>query len=371
MAALTAAPRTYAPAKIQIELPNQPCALAWVGDALVAATYDYVEAEGTRVGGLCLLQGTEIAATLELRGGYALAPRGSQLAVATADGRVALVDVAETLTVSTASEPKGHLFTDVVWDGPDALVVAEGDSGRVSRWRADDGLVESQSWDAHAYAPGCPAEVWCVGRDPSTGLYVSGADDGLLRAGTRGRRNRRSPCATAPASRPCCATTTPSRRARTTSPCGCGTCARRRRRRRPLRWAAAPTRWRATRRPAPRGVHGRRRVRASRGALIGGRRLRPPRPVVYGAVRHVASRRIASCSFYDRGGACAGDDAREKIKNRLKITNKIILWSRGILADVHPFIVGRIRDSLIVVICWWPPWLPGRRGAATERPYLE
>ena len=41
MAALTA-PRTYAPAKIQLELPNQPCALAWVGDALVAATYDYV-----------------------------------------------------------------------------------------------------------------------------------------------------------------------------------------------------------------------------------------------------------------------------------------------------------------------------------------
>ena len=182
MAALTA-PRTYAPAKIQLELPNQPCALAWVGDALVAATYDYVEAEGTRVGGLCLLR-TEtvpaVAATLELRGGYALAPRGSQLAVATADGRVALVDVAETLTVSTASEPKGHLFTDVVWDGPDALVVAEGDSGRVSRWRTD-GLAESHSWGAHAYAPGCPAEVWCVGRDPSTGLYVSGADDGLLK----------------------------------------------------------------------------------------------------------------------------------------------------------------------------------------------
>ena len=86
MAALTA-PRTYAPAKIQLELPNQPCALAWVGDALVAATYDYVEAEGVRVGGLCLLQTTEtvpaIAATLELRGGYALAPRASQLAVAT------------------------------------------------------------------------------------------------------------------------------------------------------------------------------------------------------------------------------------------------------------------------------------------------
>ena len=84
MAALTA-PRTYAPAKIQLELPNQPCALAWVGDALVAATYDYIEAEGTRVGGLCLLQknAENIAATLELRGGYALAPRGSQLAVAT------------------------------------------------------------------------------------------------------------------------------------------------------------------------------------------------------------------------------------------------------------------------------------------------
>ena len=48
MAALTA-PRNYAPAKIQLELPNQPCALAWVGDALVAATYDYVEAEGARV----------------------------------------------------------------------------------------------------------------------------------------------------------------------------------------------------------------------------------------------------------------------------------------------------------------------------------
>ena len=60
-------PRTYAPAKIQLELPNQPCALAWVDDALVAATYDYVEAEGTRVGGLCLLRNTEIAATLELR----------------------------------------------------------------------------------------------------------------------------------------------------------------------------------------------------------------------------------------------------------------------------------------------------------------
>ena len=144
MAALTA-PRTYAPAKIQLELPNQPCALAWVGDALVAATYDYVEAEGARVGGLCLLSGTEIVTTRELRGGYALAPRGSQLAVATADGRVALVDIAETLAASTVSEPKGHLFTDVVWDGPDALVVAEGDSGRVSRWRADDGPAESQS----------------------------------------------------------------------------------------------------------------------------------------------------------------------------------------------------------------------------------
>ena len=44
MAALIA-PRKYAPANIQLELPNQPCALAWVGDALVAATYDYVEAE--------------------------------------------------------------------------------------------------------------------------------------------------------------------------------------------------------------------------------------------------------------------------------------------------------------------------------------
>ena len=95
MAALTA-PRSYAPAKIQIELPNQPCALAWVDDALVAATYDYVEAKGTRVGGLCLLRNAEkIAATLELRGGYALAPRGSTLAVATADGRLALVDVAD------------------------------------------------------------------------------------------------------------------------------------------------------------------------------------------------------------------------------------------------------------------------------------
>ena len=44
--------RRYAAATVQIELPNQPCALAWVGDALVAATYDYVEAEGARVGGL-------------------------------------------------------------------------------------------------------------------------------------------------------------------------------------------------------------------------------------------------------------------------------------------------------------------------------
>ena len=129
MAALTA-PRTYAPAKIQIELPNQPCALAWVGDALVAATYDYAEAEGTRVGGLCLLRTAEIAATLELRGGYALAPRGSRLAVATADGRVVVVDVTETLTGIDRIQPKGHLFTDVVWDGPDALIVAEGDSGR-------------------------------------------------------------------------------------------------------------------------------------------------------------------------------------------------------------------------------------------------
>ena len=64
-------PRKYAPAKIQVELPNQPCALAWVGEALVAATYDYVEAEGTRVGGLCLLQknAENIAATLEAEGG--------------------------------------------------------------------------------------------------------------------------------------------------------------------------------------------------------------------------------------------------------------------------------------------------------------
>ena len=41
--------RRYAAATVQIELPNQPCALAWVDDALVAATYDYVEAEGARV----------------------------------------------------------------------------------------------------------------------------------------------------------------------------------------------------------------------------------------------------------------------------------------------------------------------------------
>ena len=70
MAALTA-PRTYAPAKIQLELPNQPCALAWVGDALVAATYDYVEAEGARVGGLCLLRNAAnvpvVAATFRTR----------------------------------------------------------------------------------------------------------------------------------------------------------------------------------------------------------------------------------------------------------------------------------------------------------------
>ncbi len=304
MAALTA-PRTYAPAKIQIELPNQPCALAWVDDALVAATYDYVEAEGSRVGGLCLLHNTEtapvVAATLELRGGYALAPRGSQLAVATADGRVALVDVAETLTASTVSEPKGHLFTDVVWDGPDALIVAEGDSGRVSRWRADDGLVESQSWDAHAYAPGCPAEVWCVGRDPSTGLYVSGADDGLLKAW-----DARAP-------KPALALRHGA--GVTAVLCDDGSVATgsydESVRLWDLRAPAAPT--------ASLAVGGGAYALARDGdgylaACMGaGARVLRATPfsvagvydhhgyVVYGAVRHEASRRIASCSFYDRG----------------------------------------------------------------------
>ena len=303
MAALIA-PLQYAPAKIQIELPNQPCALAWVGDALVAATYDYVEAEGTRVSGLCLLHAETIAATLELRGGYALAPRASQLAVATADGRLALVDVTEkTLTVSTVSEPKGHLFTDVVWDGPDALIVAEGDSGRVSRWRADDGLVESQSWDAHAYAPGCPAEVWCVGRDPSTGLYVSGADDGLLkgwdlRASKPALALRHGAGVTAVLCNDDAVTTgSYDESVRLWD----------------LRAPAAPTASVAVGGGAYALARdgdgylaacmgaGARVLRAAPGGLALTGVYDHHGSVVYGAVRHGASRRIASCSFYDRG----------------------------------------------------------------------
>ena len=292
------------PVVFRLRFPLPAVLSPTVDDALVAATYDFVEAEGTRVGGLCLLL-TEtvpaVAATLELRGGYALAPRGSQLAVATADGRVALVDVAETLTVSTASEPKGHLFTDVVWDGPDALIVAEGDSGRVSRWRAADGLAESQSWDAHAYAPGCPAEVWCVGRDPGTGLYVSGADDGLLKGW-----DARSP-------KPALALRHGA--GVTAVLCDDGSVATgsydESVRLWDLRAPAAPT--------ASLAVGGGAYALARDGdgylaACMGaGARVLRAAPlavagvydhhgsVVYGAVRHGASRRIASCSFYDRG----------------------------------------------------------------------
>ena len=261
-------PRQYAPAKIQLELPNQPCALAWVGDALVAATYDYVEAEGTRVGGLCLLHANAetIAATLELRGGYALAPRGSQLAVATADGRVALAAVGDdgALSLASASEPRGHLFTSVEWCGDGELTVAEGDSGAVSLWRrAGDGVVEERRWAAHDYGPGCPAEVWCATR--GAGLVYSGADDGTLKAWDprtpgpsraaslrhdAGVTSVRETCFVPPSDastrRSSRSRAAASRRAPTTSTCGSGTCGGRARRSRRSASAAASTRSAAT-----------------------------------------------------------------------------------------------------------------------------
>ena len=298
--------RSYAPATDQLELPHQPCALAGVGAALVAATYDYVEAEGTRRGGLCLLQNADkgapvVSKTLELCGGYALAPRGSQLAVATADGRIALVDVGEDdLTLAAASEAKGHLFTDVVWDG-DALIVAEGDSGRVSLWHTNE-LKETKAWDAHAYAPGCLAEVWCVGRDATTGLYVSGADDGLLKGW-----DLRSPKpvlalkhdagVTAVACDDTVATGSYDESVRLWD----------------LRAPSAPTHTLAV------GGGAYALTRDGDGYLVacmgaGASVLRATPDglevagvyahhgsVVYGVVRHEASRRVASCSFYDRG----------------------------------------------------------------------
>ena len=181
------------------------------------------------------------------------------------------------------------------------MIVAEGDSGRVSRWRAADGLAESQSWDAHAYAPGCPAEVWCVGRDPSTGLYVSGADDGLLkgwdlRASKPALALRHGAGVTAVlCDDDAVATGSYDESVRLWD----------------LRAPAAPT--------ASVAVGGGAYALARDGdgylaACMGaGVRVLRAAPlavagvydhhgsVVYGAVRHGASRRIASCSFYDRG----------------------------------------------------------------------
>ena len=49
-------------------------------------------------------------------------------------------------------------------------------------WRVagDGALVEDRAWDAHAYGPGCAAEVWCATRD-AAGRVLSGADDGTLK----------------------------------------------------------------------------------------------------------------------------------------------------------------------------------------------
>ena len=211
------------------------------------------------------------------------------------------------MCIRDRSEPKGHLFTDVVWDGPDALIVAEGDSGRVSRWRADDGLVESESWDAHAYAPGCPAEVWCVGRDPSTGLYVSGADDGLLkgwdaRSPTPALALRHGAGVTAVlCDDDAVATGSYDESVRLWD----------------LRAPAAPTASDAV------GAYALARdgdgyLAACMGAGACVLRAAPLSvagvyghhgSVVYGTVRHGASRRIASCSFYDRGVHVWSDSA--------------------------------------------------------------
>ena len=104
MAARTAQ-RTYAPAKIQLELPNQPCALAWVGDALVAATYDYVEAEGV-ARRRPMPATTARAEPSRRRSSRARRVRAARLAVGGGDEtlgyRLARLDLAR------PPEPKGH-----------------------------------------------------------------------------------------------------------------------------------------------------------------------------------------------------------------------------------------------------------------------
>ena len=69
-----------------ITLARQPCDVVWRGDALLVATYDYVEAEGTRVGGLCRLRAGPLreTASLELNGAAPARVRGRGDAAAAA-----------------------------------------------------------------------------------------------------------------------------------------------------------------------------------------------------------------------------------------------------------------------------------------------
>ena len=184
---------------VETTLEGQCCDVKWHdGATILAATYDYVEEERVRKGGLVALRvgangALAASATLELRGGYAVAvaPTTGAVAVATADGRVAVAavggrgdgDAAPAVALVAASEPKDHLFTSIEWASGTDLVVAEGDGGRVSLWTLGGGgaPAEVAGWAAHSYAPGCPAEVWCATRLPSDGLVLSGADDGLLK----------------------------------------------------------------------------------------------------------------------------------------------------------------------------------------------
>ena len=253
--------------------PRQCCDVQWCGDTVIAATYDYIEDEGLRRGGLCALAvggdgALTVRSTLELRGGYAVAvePGTAQLACATADGRVALAAVGDdgALSLAFASEPRGRLFTSVEWCGDGELTVAEGDSGAVSLWRrAGDGVVEERRWAAHDYGPGCPAEVWCATR--GAGLVYSGADDGTLKAWdprtpgpsraaslrhdagvTSVRETFFVPPTDASTRRSSRSRAAASRRAPTTSTCGSGTCGGRARRSRRSASAAGSTRSAAT-----------------------------------------------------------------------------------------------------------------------------
>mgnify|MGYP003311381785 FL=1 len=124
MAALSESPAGPWTPFAKATAPRQCCDVQWCGDTVIAATYDYIEDEGLRRGGLCALAvggdgALAVRSTLELRGGYAVAvePGTAQLACATADGRVALAAVGDdgALSLAFASEPRGHLFTSVEW----------------------------------------------------------------------------------------------------------------------------------------------------------------------------------------------------------------------------------------------------------------